>query len=357
MSKKTLFVVAAGSGGHILPALQLAQQWKQQNPDSEIIFFTGTSELEQKIIKSRPYLTDVKHFHMTQFSLRRWWLIPIIIIQFTVIFFKSLWYTVQYQPEKIISTGGLMSIPTCIAVRCCRKRVEAYNLDVVPGKAVKALLPFANIIFITFPQTKPRCMWLKKDFSYKCQLVTYPLRFTEKDRAINTNKVITRINEQLQQQNYHHIFDTHRKTIFVLGGSKGSGLLNSLIKDFIEKNPEYSQKIQILHQTGAFQENEWIDWYETQKIPAFVFSFDERINEYYVLADLIICRAGAGTIFEIAFFGKKCIVIPLIAPTTQHQIQNAHAIAEQYPQLFTVLDQNLITKNAQIFSETMRTLL
>lgn len=351
MNEKTLFIVAAGSGGHILPALQLAQQWKQQNPNGNIIFFTGTSELEKKIIKNRPYLTDVKHLSMSKFSLRRWWLIPFILVQFITIFFKSLFYSLKYQPEKIVSTGGLMSVPVCIAVRCCARRVEAYNLDMVPGKAVKALLPFAHTIFITFPQTRQLCKLGRTNYSHKCQDVAYPLRFTNKDRSIDHNAVIDRINAQLQQQKVNLTFNSSRKTLFVLGGSQGSSLLNSLIKHYLEDNIDNIGTIQVIHQTGAVEEAAWYDWYASHNVPALIFSYDERINEYYVLADLIICRAGAGTIFEVAFFNKPCVVIPLIAQTTSHQIQNAHAIAEQYPQLFTVLEQDLVVKNPNIFSE------
>jgi UDP-N-acetylglucosamine--N-acetylmuramyl-(pentapeptide) pyrophosphoryl-undecaprenol N-acetylglucosamine transferase len=80
-----------------------------------------------------------------------------------------------------------------------------------------------------------------------------------------------------------------------------------------------------------------------------VCAFTNDVEPFYVAADLIICRAGAGTLFEIAFFHKKALVIPLEIETTDHQVDNAFAIAQQYPQLFTVLRQGDIQKNPELF--------
>ena len=83
-----------------------------------------------------------------------------------------------------------------------------------------------------------------------------------------------------------------------------------------------------------------ISFYKDLKIPAVVFDYDENIQNFYLLSDLIICRAGAGTLFEIEFFRKKCLVIPLVAASTSHQVYNAQAMAEQYPDLFKIMSQD-----------------
>ncbi len=355
MKTKTLFVVAAGSGGHILPALQCAQQWHNDNPGSTVIFFTGTSELERKIREKHTFITKAIPCHLTKFS--SCWKIPLVMMQAIIILIKSMWYSFAYKPEKIISTGGLLAIPVCIAGWCTRRIIDVYNLDAIPGKANRFLFPLATTIFITFAQTQASCKAFGINYAHKCKLVPYPLRFTQTDRDIQPNVVIERINKQLEQRNFVHRFQPTRKTLFILGGSQGSMLLNTLIKGFIEQFPMMNNKLQIIHQTGAFQENTWDNWYAQHAIPALTFSYDEHVQHYYVISDLIICRAGAGTMFEIAFFNKKCIVIPLVAPTTAHQVQNAHAMAEQHPQLFTILEQEIVSKNQTIFYDTLRTLI
>jgi UDP-N-acetylglucosamine--N-acetylmuramyl-(pentapeptide) pyrophosphoryl-undecaprenol N-acetylglucosamine transferase len=353
MNNKRLFVIAAGSGGHILPALQLARQWASENKTSDIYFFTGTNALEKKITSGHNNITHTYHCNLSKFSLHRWWTIPLILTQFFIIFCKGLFYSIKHKPDRIISTGGHLSIPLCIAGWLTRRPIDIYELNYTPGKAIKALMPFANAIHIVFAQTKKFCRWGMWSFSKKCIISSFPLRFTEQDRHLDHEKILTRINTHLKQQQIPYLFEPTRKTIFVLGGSQGSQFLNKLIKLFIAQKPELHDKIQIIHQIGSFEENTWNEWYTTHHIPALTFSYDERVHEYYTLADVIICRAGAGTMFEIAFFGKPCIVIPLVASTTSHQIENARAMAEQYPELFTVLEQALVQNNATTFVDAI----
>ncbi len=353
MAHQKLFVVAAGSGGHILPALTHAKEWLTQHPEGEIIFFTGTSNLERKIVKNKSFIAQTKHFKVSKFSLRRWWTIPIILIQLSIIFFAGLFYALWHKPAAVVSTGGLLSIPFCMAARLTGRPVEVYELNVTPGKAIKLLLPIASTIYTVFPQTKRFCRWGLFDFSHKCHDAAYPLRFGDKDRNQSATETIERINKQWQDKESLPRFSTDRKTIFVLGGSQGSALLNTLIRGFIEQHAPHASQLQIIHQTGAFEEANWNLWYEQHDIPALTFSYDERIAQYYALADLIICRAGAGTLFEIAFFGKPCLVIPLVAHTTAHQVQNAYAMAEQYPKVFTVFDQAAVAEDSDTFYQTV----
>ena len=154
MNKKTLFVVAAGSGGHILPALTHANKWLKQNADGTIIFFTGTSALERKIVKTKQFIAQAKHLHLSKFSLRRWWILPLILVQLIIIFIMGFGYALWYRPTAIVSTGGLLSVPFCFAARLTRRSVEIYELNVTPGKAVKLLLPVASVIHTVFPETK-----------------------------------------------------------------------------------------------------------------------------------------------------------------------------------------------------------
>ncbi len=354
MRKKTVFFVAAGSGGHILPALQLAQQWHHWHPDGRIVFFTGTRELEKKIVKNSTILTRVVHLPLRTFSLRRWWSIPLVMANVLSLFFKSIFYTLWYRPERVISTGGMMAVPFGLAAYVTRKKLDVHELNVLPGKAIKALFPFASTIYCSFAQTRPHCRWGVFDFTHKFQEAEYPLRFTQNDLTHDTAAIMQRMNQALAKRNASHFFNASKMTLFILGGSQGSALLNNLIKNFIEQNPVLAPQLQVIHQTGAFQEQPWETWYASHKIAAFTFSYDERVHDYYALADLIICRAGAGTMFEIAFFQKPCIVIPLNAPTTTHQKYNALAMAERYPALFTVLLQEAIVSNPELFADALK---
>lgn len=340
-----LFVVAGGSGGHILPALQCAQEWLIKNPSGQIFFFTGTTDLEKKIVKSKPFIHKIIYCDLPKFSLRRWWLLPWLVIQTTIIFFRAFFYALWHKPELVIGTGGILCVPVGTATRLARRRLEVYELNVVPGKAIKALIPFAHVLHIVFPQTADYCRWGRIDFSKKCQVSPYPLRFTQSDQQFDKSSIIKRINAQLFQQHAELVFENSRKTLFILGGSQGSQLLNTIIRNFIESRPDLAGKIQVIHQAGSFDEIEWYNWYTTRNVPALMFSYDQNIHEFYLVSDLIISRAGAGTLFEIMFFNKQCLLIPLVAQTTDHQIYNARAMAQLHPELFAIIEQDAAIKH------------
>jgi UDP-N-acetylglucosamine:LPS N-acetylglucosamine transferase len=207
-------------------------------------------------------------------------------------------------------------------------------------------MPFAHVIFTPFKITAKYCYLFGKQFTYKCRPCNYPIRFTEQDNNKDKAIIINIINKLITPniQPFTHV----RKTLFLLGGSQGSLALNNALKDFLQKHTEeykLQERIQIIHQTGTVSDFDWTKFYRQLGIAAFTFSYHAHVEDFYVLADLVLCRAGAGTIFEVAFFEKQCIVIPLIARSTTHQIQNAQEIVKQYPLFFTLIEQKIITTN------------
>jgi len=348
---KNIFIVAAGSGGHILPAIVLGQQWQNANPLGKIIFVGNGGMLDAKILASHTCIAQALTLPIDKFSVKKIWLYPKILFQIIRAFFKSFIYVFRYKPEKIICTGGLIALPVSIAARVHRIPVELYELNVEPGKAVRVLMPFASKIFITFLQSKKFCTFLGRDFSPKCELVEYPIRFTQADKNVDKKQVFERINKKIAETKTS--FSEQRKTIFILGGSQGSVFLNNLFKKFIETHQALAPSIQVIHQAGSYSTFDWPAFYAALQIPALAFSYDEQIKDYYMISDVIICRAGAGTLFEIEFFAKTCLVIPLVAQTTNHQIANARAMQEKDSKIFHVLTQEEVTKNFDLFSDTV----
>jgi UDP-N-acetylglucosamine--N-acetylmuramyl-(pentapeptide) pyrophosphoryl-undecaprenol N-acetylglucosamine transferase len=346
MKNKILYVVAAGSGGHILPALTLCNRWLENNPGGKVIFWGSSNLLDQKIISQNNFLSEVIKLKISKFGLKKIGLLPVLFFQLFFAFCKSFFKSIKDRPAKIISTGGLISIPVCLGCKFAFTPVEIYELNVQPGKAVKFLMPFANKIFIAFKKTKTLCKLVGLNFEKKCEITNYPVRFTQAVFAINKSQIIEQINKNTVQE-----FSLNRKTIFLLGGSQGSLLLNQALKNFLEKNNKLNSRIQIIHQTGNSSTDSWRSFYQTSKIPAVVFDYNENIQNFYLLSDLIICRAGAGTLFEIEFFKKKCIIVPLVAASTSHQVFNAQEMAAQYPDLFKIVWQKDL--NSEIFGDAI----
>jgi len=362
-----------------LPALVLGKKWHKKNPEGRVIFFSSSKKLDKKIVEQNEFLHKVIFLNLSNFPGKRVWLYPKFFIQLFLTFFKSFFYLAKYLPEKIISTGGYIAIPVCVAGKFFKIFVELHELNYVPGKAIKALSFLANKIFITFEQSKK----LFGMFSNRCFFENYPVRFSEQDKVFDKNGVIERINscsysstllrtnreknsvvpfalseaceqsEQVGCQRFSIKFSEKKKTIFLLGGSQGSLFLNNLFKDWLLKNQNLADKIQVIHQTGMQDKTDWPSFYQLLKIPAITFSYTQNIKDYYQISDVIICRAGAGTLFELKFFEKKSLVIPIKTAYTDHQIDNALQMAKKHPELFLIQDQETINKNFSVFEKNL----
>lgn len=328
--------VAAQSGGHLIPCLTHAK--KEQATGKKITLFTGRSSLENNIIQNNN-IDQVIRVSFVQIPGKKFWRYPVALISLVSSFIKSLFYFMRNKPCKIISMGGVISIPVCLAAKCAGIPIELYELNVEPGKAIFFLSRITRHVFVCFEETKqyfPRT---------KCTTTDYPIRYTADALNISQEQALT-----------HLQLDCSRTTLFVLGGSQGSLFINRLIQQWIENNLN-QHSIQIIHQIGATDTFNWKNFYQQQNIPAIVFDFDNNLLPYYQAADIIICRSGAGTLAESMFFGEKCITIPLITPSTYHQIFNAQAYQNKYPHLITVVKQADLGQTTKAFAQAINHLI
>src|SRR3990167_8700677 len=245
--------------------------------------------------------------------------IPKFIFKLFIAFIKSFIFLSLNRPEKLITTGGLVSIPVFIAAKILLIKTEIYELNVEPGKATKFLAKFNKNIKICFKETE------KFLPTINCQVVKYPVRFAEKDKIFNKTEILNKLN-----------FVENKKIILVLGGSQGSLFLNNLVKDFIENN---KVDLQFIHQTGSNDSTNWQEFYKKHNLNAKIFSYEANIKDYYLVSDLIVCRSGAGTLAEIIFFNKKCLTFTLETRSTNHQLLNAQTLAKNYPE-FVIMATN-----------------
>ncbi|MFA5075292.1 MAG: UDP-N-acetylglucosamine--N-acetylmuramyl-(pentapeptide) pyrophosphoryl-undecaprenol N-acetylglucosamine transferase [Candidatus Babeliales bacterium] len=338
MKKKILFLVAGGSGGHILPALQLGKEWKEKNLDGKIIFVSNNNNLEKKILENNNFLDKIIYLNFKNIPGKKLWLYPVFLYFLILTFFKNFYYLNKFKPEEIISTGGYFAIPICILAKLFKTKINLYELNFMPGKAIKFLSRFANNIFIVFEQTR---IFFKKQ-SHKCLLCNYPIRFDLKDKIFDKNLILQKLK-----------FSSDKKTIFLLGGSQGSVYLNNLLKDLILFDKNLINKIQFIHQTGDFDKTDWHSFYKNLNIPAVVFSYNQNIKDYYLISDLVIARAGAGTLFELEFFQKKSLIIPLQTSYTDHQYDNAINISKRNNNLFIVKTEPEIKKDFNKFCNNL----
>ena len=319
----TICFVAGKSGGHLLPCITQATQIRNQNPNAQLYIFSSGGDLDKKIVEKHNHMKHYIPATLDNPPYQKPWLYPWFACKTALYFCKSMYKLYKIKPQKVVSFGGFISIPVCIAAKCLGIPFELYELNVEPGKTILFLSKFTKNIYTCFDSTKkyfPRNTCIHFD---------YPIRFTQNDKALDTNSLLSSYN-----------FSPERKTIVILGGSQGSILLNEVMKETIEKYPALSSKIQIVHQTGKEDKFDYAKFYHDSYIPCQVFAYHEKLQDFYNLADLIISRAGAGTLFEIKFFGKNCITIPHETANTNHQIKNVLELQIENPDQFKIIKQS-----------------
>ncbi len=347
-----LCLVTGGSGGHILPALLLSKKWLKDNPQGKVVFFCSSKKLDKNIVSESKFLYKTIHLNLINIPGLKFWLYPKFLFQLTKTFCKSFYHLFKLRPHKIISTGGFLSVPVCLMGKMLKSKIDIHELNVVPGKAIKFLISVADKVVITFEASK---IFFKNKFvhcAHKCVLQDYPIRFEQQDKIFDKGKIIENINNKMWQSK-SCFFEKSVKTIFLLGGSQGSLFLNKIFKDWISRNKVTISPIQVIHQTGLKDTTDWVSFYKKLDIAALVFSYNSNIKDYYLISDLVISRAGAGTLFELEFFKKRSLIIPLKTVQTDHQVDNALQMSQKNPDLFFVQDQDKISKNFSLFDREM----
>ncbi len=309
---KILFT-GGGTGGHIFPIIAVAREIRRIKPKKKKLefFYLGPKDefasifLSQEGIKVKTIFTGKIRRYLSLQNFIDIFKIPIGIVQaFVYIFFLA--------PDLIFSKGGYGSLPVVLAGWLLRVPIFLHESDATPGLANKILSRFALEIFVSFPRTE--------FFSPKKMiLVGNPIR-----------KEILECSQEKAKQFFNLKQD--RPVILILGGSQGAQKINDIILIIL---PEILKQFELIHVCGEknFKQvkaeanivlpNELKKYYHI-----FPFLKQSALSCAYQAADIIVSRAGAGSIFEIAAVGKPSILIPLETSAQNHQIKNAYQYAQ-----------------------------
>jgi len=328
MQSTTICFVAGKSGGHIIPCLTRAEQHKQQYPDDTIIFFSTTNVLDQSLLKNHPAIDHWIQLKIGRYSYQGMRGYFLLVYDFLSSCWQTFFIIKKMRPRRMISSGGVILLVPAFIAWLFSIPLELHELNVVPGKAITFFAPFAHKIVICFKQTAAYFHQLP------CFYEPYPVRYA-------MQKVV--IKKQQSKK-------SSKKTVLLLGGSQGSLFLNNLAKQWIISLPEENRKEMVLvHQIGHQDSFDYATFYAQHTMQATVFSYHDNLADWYQHADLVICRAGAGTLFELIYFDTAALLIPLETAYTNHQYENAHACTQEHPHLFTMIKQTSIEKDAATF--------
>ncbi|MDP2928473.1 MAG: undecaprenyldiphospho-muramoylpentapeptide beta-N-acetylglucosaminyltransferase [Candidatus Omnitrophota bacterium] len=299
-----ILIACGGSGGHIFPAVALAEGLKAKDRFAEIIFVGSNKALDRRIFVKegfRYYLLSANKLpYKASFKTL------LFLLALSVDILKSLFILMKERPGITVGFGGYVSAPVIIAAYILGIPRIVHEQNVVPGRANAVLFRFADRIAISFKETRIYLSACAK----KAVFTGNPIRASilKDDKAGNIKKLG---------------LDPGKFTILVIGGSLGAHNLNkAFLKALSRMDRSIRSSLQIIHITGVTDYGWASDAYKELSLEHRVHSFLDRIEEAYSASDLIVTRSGASAIFEIAYFARPMILIPYPFALS-HQSENA----------------------------------
>jgi UDP-N-acetylglucosamine--N-acetylmuramyl-(pentapeptide) pyrophosphoryl-undecaprenol N-acetylglucosamine transferase len=308
-----VLICAAGSGGHIYPALSLAQ-CLQATKNCQIVFLSSKQALIQSILTKTAYPVfsvdfsspfPAKGANPFKFFLKN----LSFLLKFNIQAIKVFFLIKKIKPDAIVGFGGVITIAAIIFARLQGIPTLIHEQNMVPGLANKFISRFASKVALGFKKSKDY-------FSRDTVFTGNPLRadMEKIDRSIACHNLG---------------LETAKFTILVFGGSQGAKFINTSFPQAIVKlGRKLKDNLQIIHISGTKDLTAVNEFYQKQNIAAKVFSYYTNMSMVYSAADLVVGRSGAGTINEVCFFAKPVIFIPY-AHAGGHQKVNAEFIQEQ----------------------------
>jgi UDP-N-acetylglucosamine--N-acetylmuramyl-(pentapeptide) pyrophosphoryl-undecaprenol N-acetylglucosamine transferase len=327
MKSKNIIIASSGSGGHIYPGIALAREFKRNgyNP----IFFIANNKISVDILQNNSLEYVLFNFSGMPRKISFSFVMFLVKLNFSLL--KALKYILKSQPLAVIGTGGYVSVPVIVAAKILKKKTYIHEQNTVPGKANMFLNKLVDKTFISFEYSRKH---FKKD---NLVISGYPLR----EEILDTSKT-----KALKELNVlDNIF-----TVLVFGGSLGAAKLNEVACKTLlglSKN----EQMQVIHISGDKNYLQILKLVESNK-KYKVFKYMHNIYDAYAVSDIVICRSGAGTIFELKALNKPAVFVPYPYATDNHQYCNAKEVEED--KKFIIIEEKDLTEKK--LSESVRVL-
>jgi UDP-N-acetylglucosamine--N-acetylmuramyl-(pentapeptide) pyrophosphoryl-undecaprenol N-acetylglucosamine transferase len=315
-------VTGGGTGGHVYPAIAIADEIKRRDPTAQFLYVGVKGKSEASIVPRRGY--PLRFVQSEGWPGGRQ---PVALLRFAIKLslgiLKSFYLLMVFRPRLIIGSGGYVSAPIMIAAILLRRlklysgKTFIHEQNTFPGKLNRLVGARVDRVGVSFAETL-------KYFPRTGTYVGYPVRrelgFAERDAARARLKI-----------------PAGKKVIFAFGGSQGARTINRAI---VEALPFLKERddLYIIHGTGAYRGPNYdavgdtrarLQALELDSSPDFYMNQDyfHNIEDVYAVADLVVCRGGAGTLTEIAARGLPSLIIPKANLPGDHQVKNARALA------------------------------
>jgi UDP-N-acetylglucosamine--N-acetylmuramyl-(pentapeptide) pyrophosphoryl-undecaprenol N-acetylglucosamine transferase len=300
-----ILVAGGGTGGHLFPALAIADEIKKLEPKAEFLFLGTKGKIEARVVPQRGYAFRtiwISGFHR-RFTLDNL-LFPLKVLVSLV---QSFFVIRQFHPDVVVGTGGYVCGPVLFVASVLKIPTVIHESNSYPGVTTRMLAARATKIFIAFEDAK---QWLKR--SNHVALVGTP-----------TREILGSVSRSASREFFQ--INPSKKTLLVFGGSLGAASINDAVLETLDDL--LGAGIQLIWQTGR-SDFERVRVAIGSKSLGWVGAFIDRMEYAFGAADLVVCRAGATTLAELTRIGKPAIIIPYPHAAGDHQTHNARSLSE-----------------------------
>jgi UDP-N-acetylglucosamine--N-acetylmuramyl-(pentapeptide) pyrophosphoryl-undecaprenol N-acetylglucosamine transferase len=314
--KKYRFLFAGGgTGGHLFPAVAVAEKVRDLIPEADIMFIGTKSKIEGRVVPKLGF--KFKPIWIKGFSRKLNFENILFPLKLVVSIFQSLFININFRPLVAIGSGGYVAGPAIFGSNLVGAKIILLEQNSYPGVTTRLLERYAEEVHISFEDSKKYFKNKEKIF-----LTGNPVR--ENLNSINKNEAIKEFN-----------LSEKKKTLLVLGGSLGAASINNAIAGSIDKFID--NNIQVIWQTGK----NYYDMYKSISHKDILISpFIEKMNTAYSACDLLLSRAGATTIAEINALSISAVLVPSPNVAENHQYFNAKSLADKNAAIL-IEDKNL----------------
>jgi UDP-N-acetylglucosamine--N-acetylmuramyl-(pentapeptide) pyrophosphoryl-undecaprenol N-acetylglucosamine transferase len=309
MKLDRVIISGGGTGGHIFPAIAIADEIKRRNPQADILFVGAKGKMEMEKVPAAGYKIE----GLTIAGLQRKFTLSNFLLPFKLAssMFKARSIVKNFKPQAVIGVGGYASGPTLKAATMLGVPALIQEQNSFPGKTNKILSKSVRSICTAYDGLD---------------------RFFPKDKIVLTGNPVrsemVKIEGKREEAFSYYGLDPHKKTILIIGGSLGARTLNeSVLKAYDELK---DSGVQVLWQCGKLYFETVSERLKGKDAPQIKLTmFIDRMDLTYAMADVIVSRAGAISVSELCLIGKPVILVPSPNVAEDHQTHNAMALVNK----------------------------
>ncbi|HEX4923399.1 MAG TPA: undecaprenyldiphospho-muramoylpentapeptide beta-N-acetylglucosaminyltransferase [Bdellovibrionales bacterium] len=294
---KVIVIAGGGTGGHVYPALAIASAIKAQNKNARIHFVGTEKGIESRLVPQSGYelhclpVAGLKNTSVVS-RVKALLLIPVAV-------FKSVTLLLKLRPAAVLGVGGYASGPFVMAASLTGFKTAVWEPNAAPGLTNRILGRFVRRAYVVFEHAA-------KAFG---------------------GKNVTLVGMPVRKGIVPHSRPGHQTLrVLVFGGSQGARGINTVVSDAVVRGGAWLNGVEVVHQTGRHDFEAIKEKYKNAPPNVSVHAYLDDMDKRYQWADVVICRAGASTVAELAAAQKCAVLIPFPFAADQHQQKNAESL-------------------------------